>query len=90
MARLTRFPLVSSAHSAVTSEAGLPNWGAVREQFNLASGKINMACLWQASHPKPVRDAIEQHRRGLDDCPYEYFHVNAARLETGVRATAAE
>jgi selenocysteine lyase/cysteine desulfurase len=90
MARLALLPLVSTAHAAVTSEAGLTDWSAVRAQFNLASGKINMACLWQASHPKPVRDAIEQHRRGLDECPFEYFHANAARLETGVRTAAAE
>jgi len=90
MARLPQFPLVSTAHAAVTSEAGLTDWGAVRSQFNLASGKINMACLWHASHPKAVRDAIEIHRRGLDECPYEYFHANATRLETNVRAAAAE
>ena len=66
------------------------DWEEVRAQFNLDPKKINMACLWHASHPKPVRDAIEQHRRGLDECPSDYYHENAPRLEAAVRASAAE
>jgi hypothetical protein len=62
----------------------------VRAQFNLAPNKINTSCYWQASHPKRVRDAIEQHRRGLDECPSEYFEENASRLETAARSSAAE
>jgi selenocysteine lyase/cysteine desulfurase len=66
------------------------SWDAVRAQFNLNRTNINMACLWHASHPKPVRDAIERHRTGLDECPSEYFHENAPRLEAEVRAAAAD
>ena len=90
MARLAPPSLVSATRVGVTGKTAFTNWDAVRAQFNLASEKINMTCLWHASHPKPVREAIEQHRRGLDECPYEYFHANAARLETDVRVTAAE
>lgn len=90
LARVIGFPLVSTATSDARIEAALTNWDAVRAQFNLAPGKINMACLWHASHPKPVREAIEQHRRGLDECPYDYFQANAPRLEADSRAAAAE
>jgi len=90
IAAVVPFPLISTETSFAPTEPALSSWDAVRLQFNLAPNKINMACLWHASHPKPVRDAIEQHRRGLDECPYEYFEENAPRLEAAVRAGAAE
>jgi selenocysteine lyase/cysteine desulfurase len=88
IARVVRFPLISA--SAPPAEPALSNWDAIRSQFNLAPNKINMSCYWHASHPKPVREAIEQHRRGLDECPSEYFEENAPRLEAAVRTAAAE
>jgi len=91
LAHAIQFPVVADAAVAAEgAEAELTDWEAVRAQFNLAPAKINMACLWHASHPKPVREAIELHRRGLDECPYEYFHANAPRLEAEVRAAAAD
>jgi isopenicillin-N epimerase len=84
-------PMVVAADaSAAQAGPDLSNWDVVRAQFNLAPNKINMACLWQASHPKQVREAIELHRRGLDECPSDYFHENAPRLEAAVRAAAAD
>jgi isopenicillin-N epimerase len=84
------FSLSAVDTSAARALSGLSDWDAVRAQFNLAPNKINMSCYWQASHPKAVRDAIEQHRRGLDECPSEYFQENAPRLEVAVRSAAAE
>jgi selenocysteine lyase/cysteine desulfurase len=81
-------PPISAAAAPPTPT--LSDWDAVRAQFNLAPNKINMACLWHASHPKQVRDAIDEHRRGLDACPFEYFEENAPRLEAAVRTAAAE
>jgi len=81
-------PLISS--SPLATEPALSNWDDVRSQFNLSPNKINMSCYWHASHPKPVREAIEQHRRGLDECPSEYFEENASHLEAAVRTAAAE
>ena len=37
-----------------------------------------------------MREAIEQHRRGLDECPSEYFEENAPRLEAAVHTAAAD
>jgi selenocysteine lyase/cysteine desulfurase len=36
-----------------------------------------------------VRDAIDAHRRGLDDNPVEYLHQNQVRLEAEVLRSAA-
>jgi len=83
-------PLIAVDTSDARALSELSDWATVRAQFNLAPNKINMSCYWQASHPKPVRDAIEQHRRGLDECPSEYYEDNAPRLEAAVRSAAAE
>jgi isopenicillin-N epimerase len=88
IAGVVPFPLISALPPA--TEPALSNWDDVRSRFNLSPNKINMSCYWHASHPKPVRDAIEQHRRGLDECPSEYFEENAPRLEAAVRTAAAE
>src|SRR5579864_4989064 len=85
-----QFPLIGVDTPAARALSGLSDWAAVRAQFNLAPNKINMSCYWQTSHPKVVREAIEQHRRGLDECPSEYFEENAPRLEVAVRSAAAE
>jgi selenocysteine lyase/cysteine desulfurase len=90
IANAVPFPLLSADAVPANTSPTLSGWDAVRAQFNLAPNKINMSCYWQASHPKPVREAIEQHRRGLDECPSEYFIENAPRLEAAVRSAAAE
>ncbi|GAC1619153.1 MAG: aminotransferase class V-fold PLP-dependent enzyme [Candidatus Acidiferrum sp.] len=66
------------------------NWAAIREQFNLSPSVINMAGFFFASHPKTVRDAIEKHRRGLDECPFTYLEDNVRTFETAVRSAASE
>src|SRR5262245_22336609 len=49
-----------------------------------------MAGFLLASHPTPVREAIDTHRRGLDENPAEYLHENAERLEGAVLRSAAD
>jgi isopenicillin-N epimerase len=90
LAGVLPLPLITIEASAARAVPELSDWDTVRAQFNLAPNKINMSCYWQTSHPKPVRDAIEQHRRGLDECPSEYYEDNAPRLEAAVRSVAAE
>src|SRR5262249_2568718 len=84
------FLAISGKPLTALTEPTLSNWDAVRAQFNLDPNKINMSCYWHASHPESVREAIEQHRRGLDACPSEYFEENAPRLEAAERAAAGE
>jgi selenocysteine lyase/cysteine desulfurase len=57
------------------------NWDDVRSQFRLNPQLIHMAGFYLASHPAPVREAIERHRRGFDSNALEYHHENAMRCE---------
>ena len=67
----------------------LDDWNTVRGLFNLEPGLLHFAGLYLASHPAPVRDAIDTHRRGLDANPVEYLHQNEARLEAEVLRAAS-
>jgi isopenicillin-N epimerase len=71
------------------SSADSPSWEEVRANFNLAPGLIHMAGFFLASHPKPVRDAIEAYRHALDANPIEYFFGNVTKTEAAVAAAAA-
>jgi isopenicillin-N epimerase len=81
-----------AARTAAASDAkaaDLSTWAAVRDQFALSREHIHMALLLFASHPKPVRDAFEQHRRGFDANPVVYLHENIERCEAATRASVA-
>src|SRR5260370_9623148 len=71
------------------SSADSPSWETVRANFNLAPDLIHMAGFFLASHPKPVRDAIEMYRRALDANPIEYWFANITKSEAAVAAAAA-
>ncbi|HEY8468370.1 MAG TPA: aminotransferase class V-fold PLP-dependent enzyme [Longimicrobiales bacterium] len=73
----------------VFDDAG-DDWEAVRRQFDIARDRIHMAGLLLAAHPRPVREAIARHRRGLDRDPAGYVEENNARLEREVRRAAGE
>jgi isopenicillin-N epimerase len=64
------------------------DWGAVRRQFRLSPGWTQMGGLLLASHPAPVRLAIERHRRGLDANPVHYLHERGPALEASVLRAA--
>lgn len=66
-----------------------PGWEEVRGNFNLAPDLIHMAGFFLASHPKPVRDAIEAYRSAFDSNPIEYWFANAMTAEANVAAAAA-
>jgi len=66
--------LVSCRSTANPSLAkpGLPrldDWPAVRDQFDLSREYIHLAPFYIASHPRPVREAIEKYRRAIDANP---------------------
>ena len=66
----------------------LSDWRAVRAQFALAPARIHLTSFLLAAHPRPVRDAIERHRRRLDANPVDYMHANDGRLTGAARAAA--
>ena len=73
------------ARRAVAAE----EWGAFRDQFELSRDLVHMGGLYIASHPAPVRAAIEAHRRGLDEDPVGYLQERGGRNEARVLASAA-
>ena len=76
----------------VAAAEGAPSfdtWEGIRKQFRLAPGRIHMTQMLLASHPKPVRDAIERHRDALDANPVDYWENNFEALDNAVRQQAA-
>lgn len=68
----------------------LDNWQTVREQFQLSRDFIQLAGFFLASHPAPVRAAIERHRRGLDADPIGYWFEHEEKQEAAVLRAAAD
>jgi selenocysteine lyase/cysteine desulfurase len=68
----------------------LDNWQAVREQFQLSREHIHLAGFFLASHPTPVRAAIERHRLGLDADPIGYWFEQEEKQEAAVLRAAAD
>jgi selenocysteine lyase/cysteine desulfurase len=64
------------------------SWAGIREQFLLDPGYIHMAQMLLASHPKPVRDEIEMHRKMFDTNPAEYWENNFMEMEPKICGTA--
>src|SRR5262245_12010321 len=69
--------------------AGVGSWQAVRELFDLDWSYIHLTGLLIASHPRPVRQAIEHHRREIDRNPVVYLHEHGGELEGAVHKAAA-
>jgi isopenicillin-N epimerase len=81
------FPL--SAAPAAEMPQSSPDWQAVRDQFPLAPELIHLAGFFLASHPTPVRQAIERHRAGLDADPLGYWLAHEKKQEAAVLQAAA-
>jgi selenocysteine lyase/cysteine desulfurase len=64
---------LSSALAEPKTQKNVPvdfqDWESVRRQFDLAPDHIHLALFFLASHPRPVRQAIEQYRAKLDANP---------------------
>jgi selenocysteine lyase/cysteine desulfurase len=87
---------LTTALTACTTETPAPsparfdpaNWDDVRGLFALDPRLVQTAAFVLAAHPKPVRDAIERHRKGLDDDTEAYLHSHGT-AEEELRKTAA-
>src|SRR3954462_1860680 len=66
------------------------DWLSVRAQFALSDQFVHMSAMLISSHPKPVREAIEEHRRGMDANPLTYVFQNNRRLQEAARAAAGQ
>jgi selenocysteine lyase/cysteine desulfurase len=68
-----------------------PNdWDSVRDQFPLTRDIRHFAAFVLAAHPRPVAEAIERHRRGLDEDTHGYLDEHQGENEIAVRRAAAE
>ena len=99
-AALAATALVPSAlTTALAAQAGPPadlsDWGSVRAQFTLDPGYAHFASFFIASHPAPVREAIEGYRRAIDANPFlvierGLFEDDAHNLPLQVQTVIAE
>src|SRR6185436_17469315 len=71
-----------------TPEPGL-SWRELRALFDLEPGLVHMAGFFLASHPRPVREAVERLRTALDRNPIGFFFENENPLEAAALAAAA-
>lgn len=74
-----------------TAADNLENWTDVREQFDaLAPDYIHLSSFFLASHPRPVRAAIENYRRRIDDNPFLFIEQNIYEMPARIQASVAE
>jgi isopenicillin-N epimerase len=66
---------------ALVDAAGVVDWAAVRGEFDLSPDWIHLATFFLVSHPRPVRQAIEEWRRRIDANPFAA--IEEAQLSTG-------
>ncbi len=89
-------PALNSCESkAIPTEEGIipsldGSWESVRKQFIISHKNIQMAQMLLASHPAPVRAAIEMHRKKFDESPAEYWEENHLTAEPKVLEAAAK
>ena len=65
------------------------DWASVKAQFALSKDVRHFDAFVHATHPKPVREAIERHRRGLDADPAGYIHAHELENDERVLQAAA-
>jgi isopenicillin-N epimerase len=83
------FSGLEDVEASDAEEASLRDWAAVRRQFRLERDLVQLGTFLLASHPAPVRKAIERHRRRLDTNPVEYLHEHWAQHEAAVLHAAS-
>jgi selenocysteine lyase/cysteine desulfurase len=81
--------LVGCGGSKKAAAPAPKGWAAVRAQFELDPRDRHFDAFLFAPHPKPVRAAIERHRKGLDAGAAGYLHENERRLDEEVAAAGA-
>ena len=62
--------LLAALQQRTAALPDLSDWNAVRTQFAVDKTYLHFSSFFIASHPKPVRDAIEDYRKTLDANPY--------------------
>jgi selenocysteine lyase/cysteine desulfurase len=82
----------TSLAAATTPNAGsiaAGDWTALRNLFPLTRDYIQLSTFLLASHPKPVSDEIDRHRRALDENPSDYWHEHFETIDGEISEAAA-
>src|SRR5213079_2544721 len=72
---------VQAEKTKPSAPADFKDWESVRREFELAPDYVHLALFFLASHPRPVRQAIEQYREKIDANPF--IAVDSAIFESG-------
>jgi len=78
------------ASSNSHSEADLSTWTGVKEQFAVSPDYVHLASFFLASHPRPVREAIEGYRAKLDADPIGQVEAGPSNKPLYVETAVAE
>lgn len=62
--------LLAAVQAASTPVPRLDDWAQVRRQFRMSPDYLHFSYFFLASHPEPVRTAIDDFRRAIDDNPF--------------------
>ena len=89
LAAATAFGPEALAGDAEAEARAALSWQAVRAQFRLRRDRVHLGAFLLASHPAPVRRAIERHRQGFDADPVGYLHRQWTSREAAVLSAAA-
>jgi selenocysteine lyase/cysteine desulfurase len=86
--------LLAALEAAAPPTPALDDWPKVRGLFRLSPDYLHFAGFFIASHPAPVRDAIESWRRAIDENPFltvdgGLFEDEAKNVQSRVREAAA-
>jgi selenocysteine lyase/cysteine desulfurase len=89
VAAVAGFSSLEDVSASVGEDESLRDWASVRRQFRLERNLVHLGSFLLASHPAPVRKAIERYRRRLDANPVDYLHEHWAPNEAAVLRAAA-
>ncbi len=82
-------PAISRAENISAINKFAPgSWAYVRDQFNLSHRHIQMSQMLFASHPKPVRDAIQDYLQKFDEDPGLFWEENWVSAQERVMKAA--
>ena len=84
--------IAGGAERTVTAAAnGRDPWKGIRSQFDeLSPDKIHLSSFFLVSHPRPVREAIEFHRRAIDENPFDHIEKHMFSMPGKIAGAAAE
>ncbi|AFD06724.1 aminotransferase class V-fold PLP-dependent enzyme [Solitalea canadensis] len=83
------FPPVFAFDTEKAKKISFASWSDIRQQFLLESGKVHMSQMLLATNPTEVREAIDHHRKMLNENPVEYWENNWIAMEQKMREAAA-